>query len=462
VKEFFNVKRRVLIIGLGYRSGLNAANFLAEKGHHVEVSDTKSAADLAPLTEKLNKAVVLHAGSQEVSLLDRGFDCVVLSPGVPARIPLVKESVIRKIPVISEIELAFLFMKGLTIGITGTDGKSTTTALTCHMLRELGFDARMGGNIGIPLVSLADSTTDESVTVIELSSYQLETIDTFRPDVAAFTNLTPDHLDRYDTLDDYFNAKMRIARNQTENDFFIYNLDDARVTGGAKTVRSKKLGFSLEREADSFYRNGDIFLKCGDNIEKIIAAEELFIMGLHNVQNTMTSLLIAQAICKKKHVLLNLDKAADAAKSFPGLPHRMERLGEFGGRFFINDSKATTVGAVEMAIKSLDRPGVFIVGGRAKGDDYSRLAASMKGKIRGVVLIGETKDEFAPLFSEFDMRMAESLDDAVRKSIELSQPGDAVILSPACASFDMFTSFEHRGDSFRDSVKRIAGEVHGS
>ena len=320
----------------------------------------------------------------------------------------------------------------------------------------------MGGNIGIPLVSLADSTTDSSVTVIELSSYQLETIDTFRPDVAAFTNLTPDHLDRYDTLDDYFNAKMRIARNQTADDYFVYNLDDARVTGGAGTVKSRAIGFSLERTADSFFRDGDIFLEIDGKAEKVISASDLFIMGLHNVQNTMTALLIARSICAKMKMTLNLDKAADAAKSFPGLPHRMERLGERAGRLFINDSKATTVGAVEMAIKSLDRPGVFIVGGRAKGDDYSRLASSMKGKVRGVVLIGETTPEFKPLFSGFTMREAGSLDDAVRKAVEISEPGDAVILSPACASFDMFNSFEHRGDSFRDSVKRVAGEVHGS
>lgn len=462
MKDFFNVKRKVLVIGLGYRSGLTASNFLAEKGHLVEVSDTKSAADLAPLTAKLNNTVVVHAGSQDVSLLDRGFECLILSPGVPARIPLVKEAVARRIPVISEIELAFLFMKGLTVGITGTDGKSTTTALTCHILRELGFNARMGGNIGIPLVSLADSTTDASVTVIELSSYQLETIDTFRPDVAAFTNLTPDHLDRYDTLDDYFNAKMRIARNQTADDYFVFNLDDARVSGGARTVKSRALGFSLERDTDSFFRDGDIFLDIAGKPEKVISAGELFIMGLHNVQNTMTALLIARSICAKMNMKLNLDKAADAAKSFPGLPHRMERLGERDGRLFINDSKATTVGAVEMAIKSLDRPGVFIVGGRAKGDDYSRLASSMKGKVRGVVLIGETTAEFRPLFSGFNMREAGSLDDAVRQAVEISEPGDAVILSPACASFDMFNSFEHRGDSFRDSVKRVAGEVHGS
>ncbi|HEY1405196.1 MAG TPA: UDP-N-acetylmuramoyl-L-alanine--D-glutamate ligase [Spirochaetota bacterium] len=463
MEGFFNVKRKILIVGLGYRSGLSAANFLAAKGHDVEVSDTKSATDLSHIVGQLDRSVVVHAQNQDPSLLDRAFDCIVLSPGVPARIALVQESRARGIPVISEIELAFQFLKGLTIGITGTDGKSTTTALTTHMLRELGLDARMGGNIGIPLVTLADTTTDDSVTVIELSSYQLETIDTFRPDAAAFTNLTPDHLDRYNSLDDYFNAKMRVVSNQTADDFFIYNLDDERVARGAGTVRSHGKSFSLEREADSFFRDGIIYLRIGDGVKPVLAAKDLFIMGIHNVQNVMTALLLSQSIFEKRKETFPLEKAAAAAKSFPGLSHRMERLGEVKGRLFINDSKATTVGAVEMAIKSLDRPGVFIIGGRAKGDDYSRLAASMKDKVRAVVLIGETKEEFSKLFSSFVMRTATTLDDAVNASIELSREGDAIVLSPACASFDMFTSFEDRGDKFRESVERLkTGAVHGS
>jgi UDP-N-acetylmuramoylalanine--D-glutamate ligase len=355
----FGVRRKVLVIGLGHRSGLSAANFLVEKGHEVEVSDSKPAAELTEIASKLDTSVVLHTGEQNPSLLERGYDCLVLSPGVPAAIPLVKEAYAKKIPVISEIELAYLFMKGMTIGITGTDGKSTTTALTAHILAELGNNAKMGGNIGIPLVSLAEETGEDSVTVIELSSYQLETIDTFRPDAAAFTNLTPDHLDRYDSLDHYFEAKMRITMNQGEDDFFIFNADDERVANGAGNTGARRKGFSLNCENDAFLRNGIVYIKQNGKAMKALAAGELFIMGLHNVQNVMAALLLVQSVYEKRGEVFPLAHAARVAKSFRGLPHRMEKIGEIRGRLFINDSKATTVGAVEMAVRSLDRPGVL-------------------------------------------------------------------------------------------------------
>jgi UDP-N-acetylmuramoylalanine--D-glutamate ligase len=451
----------VLVIGLGFRSGLNAANFLAAEEHDVHVSDTKSAAELSELASKLDSEVVLHAGNQDVSLLDHGFDLIVLSPGVPARIPLVQESLKRGIPVISEIELAFRYMKGMTIGITGTDGKSTTTALTHHILKELGNDSRMGGNIGIPLITLAGETTEKSVTVIELSSYQLETIEMFRPDASAMLNLTPDHLDRYDSLDIYFAAKMRIAMNQTKKDYFIYNADDERVAGssGARSVKASLKGFSLKNKTDAYYENGAVYLRVNGKDEHVLHESELSIMGIHNVQNVMTSLLLAQSIYEKRGEEFPLRQAADAAKSFKGLPHRMERLGDFKGRFFINDSKATTVGAVEMALRSIKGNSVFIVGGRAKGDDYSRLASAMKGRVRGVILIGETTEEFSRIFGEFRTDVASDMDDAVKKAFAMSEPGDTVILSPACASFDMFKSFEHRGDVFREDVHRMMKET---
>lgn len=455
--DLIHRKYRILVVGLGFRSGLSAANFLAAENHVVDVTDSKSHAELSELISKLDPSVTVHTGAQEPSLLDKGFDLIVLSPGVPVRIPLVQEALRRAIPVISEIELAFRYLKGMTVGITGTDGKSTTTAMTNHVLCELGWDSRMGGNIGIPLISLAGETTDESVTVIELSSYQLETVESFRPDAAAMLNLTPDHLDRYDSLDDYFAAKMRIAMNQTAEDVFVFNADDLRVTGGACATRSKRRGFSLHKKSDAYYEAGSVYVRCGKAHVKAFDAREMSIIGLHNVQNAMTVLLLVQGLYEKKGLEFPVAKAAAACCSFKGLAHRMEKLGSYKGRLFINDSKATTVGAVEMALKSLDRPSVLILGGRAKGDDYSRLIPSISEKVRALVLIGETKDEFSEIFKAFTQVKAANLDEACAKAMELSREGDAVLLSPATASFDMFKSFEHRGDSFRDSFARLCG-----
>lgn len=448
-------KYRILVVGLGFRSGLSAANFLASEGHNVEVSDSKTHEALSELISQLDPSVTVHTGAQDISLLDKGYDLVVLSPGVPVRIPLIQEALRRGIPVISEIELASRFLKGMKIGITGTDGKSTTTAMTHFVLCQLGWDAHMGGNIGIPLISLAGETTDRSVTVIELSSYQLETVDTFRPDAAAMLNLTPDHLDRYDSLDSYFAAKMRIAKNQTSDDFFIYNADDERVSLGALTVASSRKSFSLAQKADAYYEAGSVFIRCGKSYAKAFDEREMTIMGLHNIQNAMTCLLLVQSMYEKSGKEFPVARAASACCAFKGLAHRMEKLGECKGRLFINDSKATTVGAVEMALKSLDRQAVLILGGRAKGDDYSRLAVSLKGKVRALVLIGETKDEFSMLFSDFMQTTASDMNDACAKALELSEEGDAILLSPATASFDMFKSFEHRGDVFREAYFRL-------
>ncbi|MGL4368162.1 MAG: UDP-N-acetylmuramoyl-L-alanine--D-glutamate ligase, partial [Spirochaetota bacterium] len=332
--DLLHKKYRILVVGLGFRSGLSAANFLACEQHDVEVSDSKSHAELSDIISQLDSEVTVHAGSQDISLLDRSFDLIVLSPGVPAKIALIQEALRRGIPVISEIELAFHYMKGLVIGITGTDGKSTTTAMTHHVLRELGEDSRMGGNIGIPLIGLAGETTEKSVTVIELSSYQLETIDTFRPDAAAMLNLTPDHLDRYGSLDDYFAAKMRIAKNQTKNDFFIYNADDLRVAGGALGVASCARSFSMTKRADAYFENGSVFIKCGASAVKAFDAREMSIMGQHNIQNAMTALLLVQALYEKRGKEFPAAKAAAACCSFKGLAHRMEKLGVYKSRMF--------------------------------------------------------------------------------------------------------------------------------
>jgi UDP-N-acetylmuramoylalanine--D-glutamate ligase len=238
-------RKKILVVGLGHRTGLAVCNFLAERGYSVAASDIKSRGDLGDIIAKLNRKVELHAGSQGPDLLKMGYNVIVLSPGVPAAIPLIKEAIKRRIPVISEIELSYMFMKGRVIGITGTDGKSTTTSLTGHILSHIGVKTFTGGNIGIPLISLVDGTDDRSVSVVELSSFQLETIDDFRPDVSSILNVTPDHLDRYAGMKEYFSAKLRVTENQKNNDFFVYFRDDATIRKGLRRIKSKKLSFSL-------------------------------------------------------------------------------------------------------------------------------------------------------------------------------------------------------------------------
>ncbi len=449
---------KALVVGLGYRTGLATSNFLAGRGSEVIVTDIKSREQLNDVIERLDKRVDVVSGEQGPHLLDDTIDLVVLSPGVPKSIPLIHEAMKRGIPVISEIELAYRYCRGSIIAITGTDGKSTTTALTGHILKKLGVDTFIGGNIGIPFISFAESTTDSSVSVLELSSFQLETINTFRPDVSAILNVSSDHMDRYSDINDYFNTKLRICSNQREDDFFVYNKDDEYISRGLSGIHARMFCFSLTDKADAYY-NRRIFVKRDMGDRELIDPTRMRIIGLHNIQNTMAALLMVFSILDRKGIEPDYEGIRDACYSFEGLPHRMEVIGQFQGRIFINDSKATTVAAVEMALKSLDGKIALILGGRTKGDDYSRLRDSM-GNIRALILIGESSAEFSRIFGELNHVRASSLEDAIKKAMQQSSEGDIVLLSPACASFDMFNSYEERGERFREYVnKLIRGEI---
>lgn len=448
--------KKVLLVGLGYRTGLAASNFLADRGFCVSVTDRRPKEELVGVMEKLNKDVRVLAGRQDPDILNEGFDCVVISPGVSRDIPLIGEAYASGIPVISEIELASCFLKGSIIAITGTDGKTTTTMLTHYILQSLGFHALVGGNMGVPLISLVEESADDTVTVVELSSFQLETIHSFKPDVAAVLNVTPDHLDRYKDFDEYFAAKMRIASNQTEEDVLVYNLDDRRLREAIGSVKAKTLAFSIDtRNGDIFYKDDMIFFRDKGERRPFMKTKNMFLVGLHNIQNSMAAILMIRSIAEKRGLEPDYDKVIHACSSFKGLPHRMEPLGVFKERTFINDSKATTVGAVDMALRSLIVPGVVILGGRTKGDDYSRLVPSLKSSVRTVILIGESTDVFAEIFADYNCIKAFSMDDAVVKAMRSSLPGDVILLSPACASFDMFSDFEERGDAFKNAFVRL-------
>ncbi|HOV08391.1 MAG TPA: UDP-N-acetylmuramoyl-L-alanine--D-glutamate ligase [Spirochaetota bacterium] len=453
--------QKVLVVGLGFRTGLASANFLAKLGKDVTVTDIKTHDELRDIIEKLSSGVKVIAGFQSPSILDEGFDLIVLSPGVPVTIPLIQEALKRDIPVVAEIELAYRYMKGMIIGITGTDGKSTTTSLTGHVLKELGFKAIVGGNIGIPLISLVGETSDDSVAVIELSSFQLETIDSFKPDVSSILNLTPDHLDRYNSMEDYFAAKKRIFKNQGDDDYFIYNADNEYLERDKNLYPPKTLSFSTTNESrDAFFRDNKIWFKREGNYIPVVEAEKLNIIGIHNIQNVMAALLMIFALFDKMGIKIDYDKVAQACYCFKGLEHRMEFAGVIKGRTFVNDSKATTIGAVEMAVKSIKDKGVLIIGGRTKGDDYTRLADVVRGKARAIVLIGESSELFAEIFKDFRCVRATNMEDAVAKALSESCEGDMILLSPACASFDMFSSYDERGKVFKACVKKLSEELN--
>ena len=449
-----NSIKKVIIVGLGYRTGLAAANFLSSRGFEVTVSDNKDEMQLAEIISQLANSVKVLTKHQDPKILDEGYDMLVLSPGVPKAIPLVQHAIEKNIPVVSEIELASYYLKGTIIAITGTDGKSTTTSLTAHILKQLGVKTLMGGNIGIPLISLVDSSDENTVSVVEVSSYQLETIHSFRPDVAAILNISSDHLYRYPSMKEYFETKMRITSNQTKDDFFVYNADDETISSAISRVNAAKLSFSLKDENTDCFFNGEMIVNKNQSIDP----SKMKIMGVHNIQNEMAAFLIVKAALSKMKSEKNI--VNEAFYSFVGLPHRMEYIGDFAGRKFVNDSKATTVGAVGMALKSFNGSCILIVGGRTMGDDYSKLAQYAKGRVRGVVIIGESSSYFADIFSDFKYLIADTLEDAVLKSLSLSLEGDTVLLSPACASFDMFESFEQRGDVFRSVYfKLVNGEL---
>ena len=448
---------KVLVVGLGYRTGVAVSDFLASRGIDVTVSDIKSEDELKDIIRGLNPSVKVIAGAQSINILDRGFDLVVLSPGVPKTIPLIQESCNRKIPVVSEIELAYNYMKGSTIAITGTDGKSTTTSLTGHIFNELDFETFICGNIGIPLITFVDRMSDKTITVIELSSFQLETIDSFKPDISAILNVAPDHLDRYKDMHEYYEAKKRIFMAQDNSDFFIYNADNEIIENSKMDFPSNSLRFSVYDDgADSFYRDENIYVVYDGYIVPVVDVKRLSIIGIHNIYNTMASLLMVIALHKKLNIVPDFNRISDACYSFKGLEHRMEYLGEYNGRSFVNDSKATTISAVEMAVKSIKDKGVIIIGGRTKGDDYSKLKEIIEEKARAIVLIGESTELFTEIFKGLNAVKADNMEDAVLKAMKNSKDGDMILLSPACASYDMFKDYEERGNVFKECFNRLS------
>jgi len=448
--------KKVLVVGAG-RSGSAAARFLAARGALVVLNDRKEFIDWPNEALGLKSAGVLKllAGEAPSWLLDQ-VELVVLSPGVPASSIPVRYADRAGAEVIGEVELAWRFMRGRVVGITGTNGKTTTTTLVGELLRDAGLPTQVGGNIGTPLVSLVESSRDDGWTVAELSSFQLETIREFRPTVAVVLNLMPDHMDRYETLADYGAAKHRIFRNQTEGDAAILNADDEVVSSWARGLRAHVTLFSTSRELEEglFLRGGREFVaRSGGRERVLLTRDEMQLKGLHNAQNVLAALAAGLACGAAP------DSMRETVRRFRPVEHRLELVAETGGVRFYNDSKATNVDAAVKAVEAFaDEPGrlVLILGGRGKNAPYAPLAPLVERKARALVLVGEDAPRIEEeLRSAAPVERAADMAEAVRLAHAAALPGDVVLLAPACASFDMFDSYEHRGRVFKEEVRSL-------
>ncbi len=446
--------KKIAILGLA-RSGMAAAKLLLMAGADVYVSDAADNAILRDRAKELKRlGAKVELGGHNGSMKD-AFDEVVLSPGVPTDIPLLLwyKSNNPNMPIISEIELAYRFAKGSIIGITGSNGKSTTVSMTGALFAEAGFDTEVVGNIGKPMSEIVMQTSDKHILCVELSSFQLEMIDKFRAKAACLLNLTPDHLDRHYTQESYFAAKARIFENQTDGDFAILNYDDKNVKSLAENIKSQILWFSNGEhpEAGVFVRNGIICSRGIDGVEEeIMPTDQLKLPGGHNLANACAAIACTLPFEIQSKFI------AEGFSKFAGLPHRLENIGAINGVRFINDSKATNVDSLECALRSFEEKVVLIAGGYDKGADFSPIKNLVAERVKHAVLIGATADRIdSDWNNSVQKEHADSLEDAVSKAFQAAKPNGIVLLAPGCASYDMFDNFEHRGDIFAEIVKNL-------
>lgn len=443
--------KRVLVFGAG-RSGIAAAKLLQKLDATVVLYEENKNADTASLKDKLDTGRNFKAyfGNFPDQGLDR-IDLIILSPGISAGHPFVMSVKKKGIPVWGELELAFRNSRGKVIAITGTNGKTTTTSLTGEIMRTYFKEVFVAGNIGKPYSDIALETTDESVSVIEVSSFQLETIHTFRPNISAILNITPDHLDRHHTMDNYIGLKKDITRNQNMDDLCILNYDDENIKKIADRIKTRIMYFSGERQLKNglYLDEGDIVYARDGHTEKICNVNELKILGRHNYENVMAGVGIAVSMGIPAKLIYK------AVTSFKGVEHRIEYVDTINGVKYYNDSKGTNPDAAIKAVRAMNRPTILIGGGYDKGVTFDNWIMSFEGKIKTLVLLGQTAEKIAETarkYGFYNIIMAKDLKEAVTASAKMAVPGDAVLLSPACASWDMFESYEERGKLFKEYV----------
>lgn len=437
--------KRVTVVGLA-RSGVAAARALDALGARVTATDKKPLADLAAQVKALGGRIAVEAGGHPDRLFAEA-DLIVLSPGVP-KLPQILAARGRGIPVISELELAWLLSRSPYAGITGTNGKSTVTTLVGLMLERSGKKTLVAGNIGNALTEDVGLLRRQDWIVAELSSFQLEDIETFRPRVAAILNVTQDHLDRYRTIEEYGEAKARVFMNQTRKDFLVLNFDDPAVKAFSKRTAATVVPFSrlLRFNPGACVRDG--FVEW--NGRRVLAVSDIRIKGVHNLENALAA--AAVSFCAGA----DAGSIAAVLREFPGLEHRLEFVREKDGVTYINDSKGTNVGAVVKSVEGFTQPVILIAGGLDKGSDFSPLFGLFRENVKLLILIGKAADKMAAaLGAATETVFAKTLQDAVLLASKRASGGDVVLLSPACASFDMFRDFEDRGRQFKEAVMSL-------
>lgn len=454
--------KRVTVVGLA-RSGVAAARLLQAVGARVTVADGKDEAALAePLSLLDRNAVQVRVGAGYEAALD-GAEWIVISPGVPSRLPSLGAARGRGAKVIGELELASRFVRAPVLAVTGTNGKSTTVTLLGLLLAESGQRAFVGGNLGKPLCEAAlasyragPGADPYDYVVAEVSSFQLETVERFHPKVAALLNITPDHLDRYDSLDDYAAAKGRLFENQQREDLALLNLDDARAAGLAGRLKARTLGFSRSLSParagrEGAFLDGDVLVSTlGGTRQEICRQDELRLVGGHNVANALAASAIGLACA------CPLPAVRQVLRTFPGLEHALEFVRERRGVRFVNDSKGTNVDATLKALDSLPQPILLIAGGKDKGGDFGKLRHAIRQRVKRLVLIGESAPLIQAALAGFDrISRVATLRDAVEQAAREAEAGDVVLLSPACASFDMFADYQDRGKQFKALVNQL-------
>lgn len=445
--------KNVLVFGSGI-SGIGAVELLEKHGAEIVLYDGNEKLDKEEIKRKLPKdsGADIITGAFPEELLDR-IEIAILSPGVPTDLLAVEKMRNRGILVTGEVELAYEFGKGDVLAITGTNGKTTTTALLGDIMQSFMDEVFVVGNIGNPYTAAAAKMTDKSVAVAEMSSFQLETVIDFRPKVSAILNFTPDHLNRHHTMDNYVNAKKNIAKNQTSSDYCILNYEDERTREFGKNIAAKVLYFSSKRKIEQgiYLEDGKIVYKYPDETV-ICSVDELKLLGTHNYENYMAAIAMAAVYG------VDFDVIRKAVKAFKGVEHRIEYVTEKKGVAYYNDSKGTNPDAAIKGIQAMNRPTVLIGGGYDKDSDYTEWIQSFDGKVKKLILIGQTKEKIADTAKKCgfsDYVFADDFEAAVLMAAQTACQGDAVLLSPACASWGMFPNYEVRGEKFKEIVNSL-------
>lgn len=447
--------KKVLVVGLG-KSGLAAALFLRHKGAQVTVSDVRSAESLAQdIPALLEEGIMVEAGGHGL-LTFRRQDLIVVSPGVPLDTPELEQ--VRKfgLPIIGELELAARFLKGKIIAITGSNGKTTTTALLGAILEEAGIPVLVGGNIGVPVVGLIEASTDQTWSVLEVSSFQLESTSEFHPTVSVILNITPDHLDRHHSFENYARAKERIFAAQDSRDAVVLNADNARTAQAASRSSARIYWFSIEHPVGqgAWVENGYVVYRASREaaIEPVMPLRKIPLKGEHNVEN------VVAAVCAARQAGAPAEAIGRAIEKFQAVEHRLEFVATVNGVDYYNDSKATNVDATAKAVAAFQSGIHLILGGKDKGSDYTTLSPLLRERVRAVYTIGSAAAKIeSQLRGIVSLHSCETLDRAVTAAASSARPGEVVLLAPACSSFDQFENYEHRGRVF----KELVGERRG-